>query len=199
MEINIYIELDSMSPKTTEGYYGYVLEWKTKTREGFGKTEGSPAKRLLVALTEALDRIRVDCAVNIFCGNRWAAHALNDDLEHWKENGWKNVRGTEIKHKELWERVEKHTETMDIMAFYAENHPYKEWLRREMEEITDREREIYEYITQFENQHGRTPTLEEITSGIYLGSGAAVQYHLRQLERKGILKEWKGTGGELRT
>ena len=49
MEINIYIELDSMSPKTTEGYYGYVLEWKTKTREGFGKTEGSPAKRLLVA------------------------------------------------------------------------------------------------------------------------------------------------------
>lgn len=105
MEINIYIELDSMSPKTTEGYYGYVLEWKTKTREGFGKTEGSPAKRLLVALTEALDRIRVDCAVNIFCGNRWAAHALNDDLKHWKENGWKNVRGTEIKHRELWERV----------------------------------------------------------------------------------------------
>lgn len=175
MEINIYIELDSMSPKTTEGYYGYVLEWKTKTREGFGKTEGSPAKRLLVALTEALDRIRVDCAVNIFCGNRWAAHALNDDLKHWKENGWKNVRGTEIKHRELWERVEKHTE------------------------ITDKEREIYEYITQFKSQHGRTPTLEEIASGIYLGSGAAVQYHLRQLERRGILKEWKGTGGELRT
>ena len=158
MEINIYIELDSMSPKTTEGYYGYVLEWKTKTREGFGKTEGSPAKRLLVALTEALDRIRVDCAVNIFCGNRWAAHALNDDLKHWKENGWKNVRGTEITHREL-----------------------------------------YEYITQFKSQHGRTPTLEEIASGIYLGSGAAVQYHLRQLERRGILKEWKGTGGELRT
>lgn len=188
MEINIYIELDSMSPKTTAGYYGYVLEWKTKTREGFGKTEGSQAKRLLVALTEALDRIRVDCAVNIFCGNRWAAHALNNDLKRWKENGWKNVRGTEIKHRELWERVEKHTETMDIMAFYAENHPYKEWLGREMVEITDKEREIYDYITQFESQHGRTPTLEEIASGIYLGSGAAVQYHLRQLEKKGILK-----------
>ena len=78
---------------------------------------------------------------------------------------------------------------MDIMAFYAGNHPYKEWLGREMEEITDKEREIYEYITQFKSQHGRTPTPEEIASGIYLGSGAAVQYHLRQMERKGILKK----------
>ena len=45
MEINIYIELDSMSPKTTEGYYGYVLEWKTKTREGFGKNRRKPGKK----------------------------------------------------------------------------------------------------------------------------------------------------------
>lgn len=132
-EVNIYIELDSIGPRTRQGRYGYVLECGQETREGFGYAEGTVIARFLQAAGEALGRINKPCAVNIFLRNRWLAHAINNEIPVWQRQGWKNAKGEEIKNRELWQRLAAGAAPHDVMAFSFPETPYTDWLKREIE------------------------------------------------------------------
>lgn len=54
--------------------------------------------------------------------------------------------------------------------------------------ITKRQREVYDFIHDFVQQHGYSPSFEEIGSGLGLSSLATVHKHVSNLERKGLLK-----------
>jgi repressor LexA len=54
--------------------------------------------------------------------------------------------------------------------------------------LTKRQREIYDFISQFVTKNGYSPSFEEIGAGMGLSSLATVHKHLTNLERKGMLK-----------
>lgn len=54
--------------------------------------------------------------------------------------------------------------------------------------ITKRQREVYDFIHDFVQQHGYSPSFEEIGAGLDLSSLATVHKHVSNLERKGLLK-----------
>src|SRR4029079_18032607 len=54
--------------------------------------------------------------------------------------------------------------------------------------LTDRQREILEFITQSINQRGYPPTLREIGTHFGIKSTNGVNDHLRALEKKGYLQ-----------
>ena len=54
--------------------------------------------------------------------------------------------------------------------------------------LTKRQREVYEFIHQFVEKHGYSPSFEEIGEGMGLSSLATVHKHLTNLEKKGMLK-----------
>jgi repressor LexA len=54
--------------------------------------------------------------------------------------------------------------------------------------ITKRQREVYDFIHDFVQQHGYSPSFEEIGAGLDLSSLATVHKHISNLERKGLLK-----------
>jgi repressor LexA len=54
--------------------------------------------------------------------------------------------------------------------------------------ITKRQREVYDFIHDFVQQHGYSPSFEEIGSGLGLSSLATVHKHVSNLEKKGLLK-----------
>jgi repressor LexA len=54
--------------------------------------------------------------------------------------------------------------------------------------ITKRQREVYDFIHDFVQQHGYSPSFEEIGAGLSLSSLATVHKHISNLERKGLLK-----------
>src|SRR3954447_17162141 len=54
--------------------------------------------------------------------------------------------------------------------------------------ITKRQREIYDFISQFVHDKGYSPSFEEIGSGMGLSSLATVHKHISNLEKKGLLK-----------
>ena len=54
--------------------------------------------------------------------------------------------------------------------------------------ITKRQREVYDFIHDFVQQHGYSPSFEEIGGGLGLSSLATVHKHVSNLERKGLLK-----------
>ena len=55
-----------------------------------------------------------------------------------------------------------------------------------------RQRQIVEFISQFIQKHGYSPTLQEIAEAIGVSSLATVHEHLQALERKNIIKKYDG-------
>lgn len=54
--------------------------------------------------------------------------------------------------------------------------------------ITRRQREVYDFISQFVDTNGYSPSFEEIAEGVGLSSLATVHKHISNLESKGLLK-----------
>lgn len=115
------------------GAYLYLIEYI--------KADGTPVTRVAVcyltagenqmvleALVRASERIRKPAQVRVFtrCGHVLGA-IRNHWPQQWKENGWKNAKGAEVKNAKLWERllygVEPHTFTAT-----EEDHSYRDWM-----------------------------------------------------------------------
>ncbi len=54
--------------------------------------------------------------------------------------------------------------------------------------ITRRQREVYDFLQQFIDEHGYSPSFEEIGAGLGLSSLATVHKHISNLQEKGLLK-----------
>jgi repressor LexA len=54
--------------------------------------------------------------------------------------------------------------------------------------LTKRQRELYDWISEFVQKHGYSPSFEEIGDGMGLSSLATVHKHITNLEKKGLLK-----------
>jgi repressor LexA len=54
--------------------------------------------------------------------------------------------------------------------------------------ITKRQRQVYDYIQNFVQTHGYSPSFEEIGDGLGLSSLATVHKHITNLEKKGLLR-----------
>jgi repressor LexA len=54
--------------------------------------------------------------------------------------------------------------------------------------ITRRQRQVYDFIADFVERNGYSPSFEEIGQGLQLSSLATVHKHISNLERKGLLK-----------
>lgn len=57
-----------------------------------------------------------------------------------------------------------------------------------MEKMTDREQDVFNFIVSYHDQHGYSPSWDEIKKGIYVQSNTAVQRHIIRLCEKGYLK-----------
>ena len=53
--------------------------------------------------------------------------------------------------------------------------------------ITRRQRQVYDFISDFVQKHGYSPSFEEIGEGLELSSLATVHKHISNLEKKGLL------------
>jgi repressor LexA len=54
--------------------------------------------------------------------------------------------------------------------------------------LTKRQRQVYDFLADFVQKHGYSPSFEEIGEGLRLSSLATVHKHITNLEKKGLLK-----------
>jgi len=54
--------------------------------------------------------------------------------------------------------------------------------------LTRRQKQVYDFLAQFVEEHGYSPSFEEIGEGLGLSSLATVHKHVSNLEQKGLLK-----------
>ncbi|MFQ5926417.1 MAG: transcriptional repressor LexA [Terriglobia bacterium] len=54
--------------------------------------------------------------------------------------------------------------------------------------LTKRQKQVLDFLVQFKNRHGYSPSYEEIAAGLELTSLATVHKHLATLEKKGFIR-----------
>lgn len=85
--INIYIETDSETPRSTERWTGYILECfrngQAVTREHFEKRTGTYNETVLRTLIDAVKRINQPCEVHIVSRNSYVLSMIDRNLETW--------------------------------------------------------------------------------------------------------------------
>ncbi len=142
-QVDIYITTTQKCPKPRDGYLGYVLEyWHGQdviTREGFEKAEQvTPHQLELMACIKAMKRLKVPCETEIIGDLAWI-QANWENREKWKENNWKNSKGQEIKHKELWQQLDQAAEGHKIAFTYRKSHVYTSWTLEQIRKQEEKE------------------------------------------------------------
>jgi repressor LexA len=62
-----------------------------------------------------------------------------------------------------------------------------------MNELTDRQRNVYEFLISFNKQYGYPPTMQEIAAHLGVTGNLGVIKHLNALEKKGYIKRSSGS------
>lgn len=136
MIVNIYIDTDSVFPRSSEKSYGYVLECIIRetpyTREGFGSMKGTYNEATLTAAKVALSRINTRCEVHLFTRNIYVLDMIDRNLDKWVENDFTGATGQKIKSAELWREVYEASKDCNLVPEPGE-HSYSRWIKEEIE------------------------------------------------------------------
>jgi repressor LexA len=65
-------------------------------------------------------------------------------------------------------------------------------VRKKVTELTDRQREVLDYIIEAMREQGYPPTVREIAEHFNMASGFGVQRHLEALQKKGFIRRESG-------
>lgn len=135
-EVNIYTATTITGPGRRMGQYMAVIVYKGKkeyTREIYGeKQETTYHESVLLAITKAIDLLTKPCAIKVRTDCPYFACNLEERLEAWVKNDFKNGKGEDIAHWELWEKLFDQDEKHEITIGHTTKTEYTAWMNTEM-------------------------------------------------------------------
>ena len=144
-ELNIYLMTSCTGVRQRSGYYISLVEWKTTkgpaTKQWIRKAQGTSRYEIeLTGFLVVLEAIKEPCALSIYADSSHIVNALNNRwVDAWIENGWKNAKGKQISHKEMWLKVLNLLKEHEFRICKKTDHEYGEWMQRKLKEIMQEE------------------------------------------------------------
>lgn len=125
-EIRLYIWTDASPFRADRAVTRYELamlkgDKVIGTRSDHFAADQNQQGMILEGLIAAMTRIHdgSGMSLTLICHNAGIIGAINQSqYTKWSQNGWKTVKGEEVKHAEAWQRVEQliHDKVADITA-----------------------------------------------------------------------------------
>lgn len=132
---NIYITVNSATPRKTLKRYGYVLEHKTdtitRTVEGFGEIEATYHISVMEAIMKAFGRFTRACDVTLYVDDMFVVTCIKEHLSTWAANGYKTTRGKPVANEEKWKALYETMAHFSVTVMY-QKHEYTNWLMEQM-------------------------------------------------------------------
>ena len=107
-EVTIYTD-GACSGNPGKGGWGCVLIYKDYQKEFSGYDANTTNNKMeLTAVIEALKKLKEPCKVDLYTDSAYVSNAfLNNWIEVWKNNGFKNSNNKPILNLELWQELIK--------------------------------------------------------------------------------------------
>ena len=120
------------SPNPDAGGWGAVLLYGTTQIELQGYEPYSTKNRMEltapIATLECLKKIvsleslEEPCSVTIYTDSDYVQKGITEWIDGWKRNGWKTKKKTNVKNRDLWEKLDKLTEQLLDLRCWARGH-----------------------------------------------------------------------------
>ena len=143
-KVNIYTQSTFKGIRQTSGSIIYILEFKTeKGSATLTKMRyfphATPNEAELRSVIEALRRMNEKCELTIYTESAYVAAGYNSGwVANWKKNDWKNSKGEEISHVELWKELDRLLTGHEFTFELGVAHEYRNWM---MDEVTKNAKE----------------------------------------------------------
>lgn len=153
-QVDIYITAGIRGPARGDARVMYLM--RTKRNDGSdheslpsvaGYAGVTEARLVLLALRDALQRMRYACRIVIHTESAYIASAVNNRwMEAWERHGWKNARGKEVRDSTLWSQVCQLTdEAGHELCAECGSHEYSHWMRFQMP-LADAKEDIFSEV-----------------------------------------------------
>ena len=105
------------------GGWGAILQYGDHEKELYGAEPETTNNRMeLMAAICALEELKRPCDVTLTTDSQYVKKGITEWLESWKRRGWKTADKKPVKNQELWQRLEKATETHKIHWKWVKGH-----------------------------------------------------------------------------
>ena len=76
----------------------------------------------LFAAIAALEKLKRRSDVVITTDSRYVQRGVNEWLQGWKQNNWRNSARKPVKNKDLWEKLDKQLENHNVIWKWVKGH-----------------------------------------------------------------------------
>lgn len=130
-EVTIYTD-GACSGNPGNGGWGAVLMYNGKKKEISGGEQNTTNNRMeLTAVIQALSLLKEPCEVNLYSDSAYVVNAfLQGWLISWKNNGWKGSDKKQVKNLDLWQELDKLTNTHKVTFIKVKGHSDNEFNNR---------------------------------------------------------------------
>jgi ribonuclease HI len=106
------------------GGYGAVLNWNGREKELSGGFKLTTNNRMeILAVIVALESLTKPCQVTVVTDSMYVRDAIEKKwLTNWKRNGWKTAAKTDVKNRDLWERLDSHLALHKVTFTWVRGH-----------------------------------------------------------------------------
>lgn len=121
--IKIYTDGSCLGNPGNGGWAYLIINNKFK-KEGYGSEKNTTNNIMeLTASIQALEQIKdVDKKIIIFTDSNYVKNGITSWINNWKINGWLTSSKKEVKNKEMWERLDKLTNSLQIEWRWVKAH-----------------------------------------------------------------------------
>ena len=120
----------SCSGNPGPGGYAVIIEEGGIRRELTGGESQTTNNRMeLRAVIEGLAALDEPSLVRVVTDSRYVANGMKSWIYTWRRKGWKTSAGTPVKNRDLWERLDKLSQTHEVSWEWVRghnNHPENE-------------------------------------------------------------------------
>ena len=120
----------SCSGNPGPGGYAVIIEEDGIRRELTGGESQTTNNRMeLRAVIEGLAALDQPSLVRVVTDSRYVANGMKSWIYTWRRKGWKTSAGTPVKNRDLWERLDKLSQTHEVSWEWVRghnNHPENE-------------------------------------------------------------------------
>lgn len=140
--VNIYIETGSRCFQKKKRQYAVILECETAkgiaTKGKFKETDATYHQAVLQAMAEGMEMLNRSCEAEIHIQDEFITNSVENCLDAWITNDFRNPKGEEIKNREEWSRFAR-LRQKHLVTVRCGKHAYTDWMLTEMRRKKDGE------------------------------------------------------------